>query len=110
MRSRWTATALTASQAPPTMPKLSQGEVSLMPLDRALALELGRDDGRVPVAAIALERDVVAEQARLDDRLEFFGCHIKVSSADFVADAQQVDGDGAHHQPGGADDAQAEPG
>src|SRR2546427_11506297 len=34
----------------------------------------------------------------------------KTSAADLVADAQQVHGQGAHRQPGRADDGQADPG
>ena len=52
----------------------TQGRVDpLMALNRALALEFGRDDGGVPVAAIALERDVLAREMGLDQGLEFVG-------------------------------------
>jgi hypothetical protein len=47
----------------------------LMALDRALALEFGRDDGGVPMSTVALERDVLAREMGLDQGLELFGGH-----------------------------------
>ena len=40
--------------------RAQRGVHALVALDGALALELGRDNGRVPVAAVAFERDVFA--------------------------------------------------
>ncbi len=47
----------------------------LMPPDRALAFEFRRDDGGVPMAAIAFQRDVFARQPGGNDGFEFFGSH-----------------------------------
>ena len=44
-----------------------RGIYALVALNGPLALELGRDDGGIPMAAVALQRDVIAGQACGDD-------------------------------------------
>ena len=55
---------------------LAQGGIdALMALDEALALKFAGDQGGIPVAAIALDFEVLAGQASRDLRLEFLCGH-----------------------------------
>jgi hypothetical protein len=46
-----------------------------MALNQAQALKLGGHDGGVPMAAIALDTEVLAGQLAGDDGFELIGCH-----------------------------------
>jgi hypothetical protein len=52
----------------------------LVTLDQSLAFEGGAHDDSAPVAAIAVQRDVVAGQALANDGLEFFSGHVELFS------------------------------
>ena len=58
----------------------TQGSVDpLMALDGPLALEFRRDNGGVPMPAIAFELDVIAFQTGGDDGFQFGCCHFNTS-------------------------------
>jgi hypothetical protein len=93
--------------------RTERGIHPLMSLNGTFSLELGRYDGRAPMAAVALQFEVLTGQVGGNKRAQFFSSHIEkggLSPTDFVANAQQVHRNGTDQQPGRADNAQTEPG
>ncbi|MNL75946.1 hypothetical protein D3C87_2018300 [compost metagenome] len=53
-----------------------RGVHALVALNGAFALEVGRNDGGIPVAAITFQRDVFTGKARSDDVFELVCSHV----------------------------------
>ena len=93
--------------------RTERGIDPLMALNGTFALELGRNNDGVPMAAVALQFEVLTGQVGGNKRAQFFSSHVEkggLSPTDFVANAQQVHCNGTDQHPGRTDNAQTEPG